>query len=63
MNKEQIFAEIDKFDDAEWVVQHGRTRKYIRSTLDEIDRDDLEDLVRGYWGLMHDILNEQEVVE
>lgn len=60
MNKEQIFAEVGRFDDAEWVVRYGRTGKNIRSALDEIGRDDLEDIVRGYWGLMHDIFTEQD---
>ena len=61
MNKEQIFVEMDKFDDVEWVVLHGRSRKHIMITLEDMDREDLENVVRGYWGLMHDILNGQEV--
>ena len=48
--REQIFANIRRFDDAEWVVRHGRTEKHIRSTLTETTRDDLEDLVRGVLG-------------
>ena len=57
MNKDQLFAEIRRFDDAEWVTRHGRTRKHIRSTLDGLDRSELEDMISGYWGLMHDVLN------
>ena len=53
-----LFDEIDKFDDATWIKEYGTTGKHVKQVMEELDIDDLRDLVRGYWKLMHDILQE-----
>ena len=55
----ELFDEIDKFDDAAWVREYGTTGKHVKQVMEELDIDDLRDLVRGYWKLMHDILQER----
>lgn len=58
MDKQQLFDEINVFDDAEFIKKHGSTRKYARVNFEDMDRDDLENVIFGYWSLMHKLLND-----
>ena len=61
MTREELIAEIRKFDDDRFVIRHGNAPK--RSTFEEMDREDLTDIVRGYWALMYKILNGVVVID
>ena len=54
--REQLIAEIDKFDDSEFLIKHGNAPKRI--IFEDLDREDLEIIIRGYWALMYKILND-----
>lgn len=51
-----LFEEINKFDDATWIKEYGSTGKHVRQVMEEMDMEELRDLVRSYWKLMHDLL-------
>ena len=53
-----LFDEINKFDDATWIKEYGSTGKHVKQVMEELNIDDIRDLVRGYWTLMHDLLQE-----
>ena len=56
MTREELIAEINKFDDSQFVIKHGNAPK--KSTFEDMDREDLEIVARGYWALMYKILND-----
>ena len=53
-----LFAEINKFDDATWIKEYGSTGKHVKQVMEEMDMEELRDLVRSYWKLMHDLLQD-----
>ena len=61
MTREELIAEIRKFDDLQFVIKYGNAPK--KSTFEDMDREELEAVARGYWSLMYKILNDVVVID
>ena len=56
MTREELIAVIRKLDDLQFVIKYGNAPK--KSTFEDMDREELEIVARGYWALMYKILND-----
>lgn len=58
--RQELFEAVEEFDDAEWVRKYGTTGKYIKQCMEELDTEELRDLVKGYWSLLHSLLQKYD---
>lgn len=54
---ESLLETVNVFDDAEWVQKHGNDIKHHRKVLEDIEEADKDDLLRGYWTLLQELLS------
>ena len=52
-----FFNRINQFDDALWVKNYGNVPARIEEAFHDLAQDAVEEILTGYWKLMHRLLN------